>query len=521
MPIFVNPPGTAAPPSAEDSTTIGAATAETVNKVTITEPATGATLTIDDGFTLHATGNVTALSGSHTGTNTGDQTLTSLGVTAAAQTVLDDTTVAAMVDTLGGASSTGTGGLVRATSPTLVTPNLGTPSACVGTNITGTAAGLDAGTCNASKWKEPVIVASTANVNVVTGVGMSNGSSMDGFTLSTGDRILLKDQTSVSENGIYTVQASGAAVRASDLAAGMLATNACVFVQRGTLSTDQVYVCTKNASAATVGVDNLTWANLVDLIGGATSTGTGGVARKTNAALTTPDIGTPSAGTLTNCTGLPTAGHLDDSVTDAKLRNSAALSVIGRTANSSGDPADIAAAANGDSLERYNDTVVFQSHAGTSFPTNKYNGMRYIRTDLDYCEFLYDGGRSIWRSVQSFELAFTLAQTVTAGAWFKLFQALTGTAAIGYSTKWTCVVTEISAFRLTTGGATTTADLYDGSSIVTGASISVTTAVTVATTTGLNVAVASGALLNCLVNAGTNNWNGGGHVIYTLHRTAT
>jgi hypothetical protein len=40
---------------------------------------------------------------------------------------------------------TGTGSLVFATSPTLVTPALGTPSALVGTNITGTAAGLTAG----------------------------------------------------------------------------------------------------------------------------------------------------------------------------------------------------------------------------------------------------------------------------------------------------------------------------------------------------------------------------------------
>jgi len=58
-------------------------------------------------------------------------------VTAAARTVLDDTTVAAMVDTLGGAASTGTGGLVRATSPTLVTPALGTPASGTLTNCTG------------------------------------------------------------------------------------------------------------------------------------------------------------------------------------------------------------------------------------------------------------------------------------------------------------------------------------------------------------------------------------------------
>ena len=44
------------------------------------------------------------------------------------------------------ASTTGSGAVVLATSPTLVTPALGTPSALVGTNITGTAAGLTAGT---------------------------------------------------------------------------------------------------------------------------------------------------------------------------------------------------------------------------------------------------------------------------------------------------------------------------------------------------------------------------------------
>lgn len=44
---------------------------------------------------------------------------------------------------------TGTGSLVFSNSPTLVTPALGTPSALVGTNITGTAAGLTAGTASA------------------------------------------------------------------------------------------------------------------------------------------------------------------------------------------------------------------------------------------------------------------------------------------------------------------------------------------------------------------------------------
>jgi hypothetical protein len=42
-------------------------------------------------------------------------------------------------------TSTGTGSVVRSDSPTLVSPALGTPSALVGTNITGTAAALSIG----------------------------------------------------------------------------------------------------------------------------------------------------------------------------------------------------------------------------------------------------------------------------------------------------------------------------------------------------------------------------------------
>lgn len=57
---------------------------------------------------------------------------------------------------------TGSGALVFATSPTLVTPALGTPSALVGTNITGTAAGLTAGITNALKSASTTVDVSAA-----------------------------------------------------------------------------------------------------------------------------------------------------------------------------------------------------------------------------------------------------------------------------------------------------------------------------------------------------------------------
>jgi hypothetical protein len=52
-----------------------------------------------------------------------------------------------------------------------------------------------------------------------------------------------------------------------------------------------------------------------------------------------------SAGTVLGFGTVATAGLTDDSVTDAKLRNSAGLSVVGRTASTTGDPADIAGTA--------------------------------------------------------------------------------------------------------------------------------------------------------------------------------
>lgn len=68
----------------------------------------------------------------------------------------------------GSSTATGSGSVVLATSPTLTTPNLGTPSALVGTNITGTAAGLTAGAATTATTATTANALNTANSYTVT-----------------------------------------------------------------------------------------------------------------------------------------------------------------------------------------------------------------------------------------------------------------------------------------------------------------------------------------------------------------
>ena len=97
--------------------------------------------------------------------------------------------------------------------------------------VDNTAAGLD--------WKENVRAASTANMTVASAV--INGASMDGVTLATGNRVLLKNQTTASENGIYIVAASGAASRATDADTAADITNMIVRVSEGTTLGDTMW----------------------------------------------------------------------------------------------------------------------------------------------------------------------------------------------------------------------------------------------------------------------------------------
>lgn len=121
-------------------------------------------------------------------------------------------------------------------------------------------------------------VATTANGTLAT--AFENGDSIDGVTLATGDRILIKDQSSAAENGIYTVNASGAPTRATDAdASGEISKGAVLFVESGTAQAGQLWICTATGATPWVpGTSTSTWtqfAGAADIVAGAGLTKTG------------------------------------------------------------------------------------------------------------------------------------------------------------------------------------------------------------------------------------------------------
>lgn len=203
---------------------------------------------------------------------------------------------------------TGTGAAVFADSPTLITPALGTPSALVGTNITGTAAGLTAGTV-------------TTNANL-TGAVTSSGNATSLGSFSSADlRGALTDETG-----------SGVAVFATSptLVTPVLGVAAATSINKVAI--------TAPASSATLTIADgktATVSNTLTFTGTDSSSvafGAGGTVLYSGGAL-----GTPSSGTATNLTGTA-SGLTAGTATAANGLNSATttVSVSGATAPSSG-----------------------------------------------------------------------------------------------------------------------------------------------------------------------------------------
>ena len=134
--------------------------------------------------------------------------------------------------------------LAAATNPvTGVTPTADAHFATKG-YVDGVSQGLDI--------KDSVKVATTANIT------LSGTQTIDGVAVSADERVLVKNQSTASQNGLYLCKASTWA-RTDDLAAGVDAAGMFTFVEQGSTNADQGFVCSSDKGSAVVGTNNLSY----------------------------------------------------------------------------------------------------------------------------------------------------------------------------------------------------------------------------------------------------------------------
>tara|TARA_B100001245_G_scaffold227575_1_gene204093 strand:+ start:4920 stop:6158 length:1239 start_codon:yes stop_codon:yes gene_type:complete len=190
---------------------------------------------------------------------------------------------------------TGSGAAVFATSPTLVTPALGTPASGVATNLTGTAASLTAG--NATLAADATTLATPRTIHGVSFDGSADIDLSEEIADTVGAMVSGNTETNVTvtyEDADNTL----------DFVIGTLNQDTTGNAATVTTNANLTGHITSTGNAAVLG--SFTSAQLSTAL--SDETGSGAAVFATSPTLVTPALGTPASGTLTNATGLPAAG---------------------------------------------------------------------------------------------------------------------------------------------------------------------------------------------------------------------
>lgn len=191
---------------------------------------------------------------------TGSGTAGTYDLTTAGKALLDDADASAQRTTLGlGTIATQNANNVALTGGTIT--GLGDPSSTSDAATKNYVDTLVAGL----RTRVIARVASTANVNIST--GLENGDTLDGVTLVTGNRVLLKDQSTASQNGLYIVVASGAASRDPEFDIISELAGQLILVSEGTTHADDIFLCTTDTSA-TLGSSSISYTQVFPSSGG-------------------------------------------------------------------------------------------------------------------------------------------------------------------------------------------------------------------------------------------------------------
>ena len=258
-----------------NGTVIGGSTPQTI---------TGTTVTANTGFVGALTGNVTGnltgnSAGTHTGAVTGNVTGNLTGnVTASSGTsTFNDVTINGTLDMASGTAGTITGlatpsGSTDAATKGYVDGVDATKLNLAGGTMTGNIAmggykvtGLGTPTADADAVTKSYVDAiaqgidakASCKVATTANITLSSTQTIDGIAVSVADRVLVKNQTTSSENGIYVV-ASGSWTRATDADSWTELVSAYTFVEQGTANGGNGYLCTVT-SGGTLGTTAVTF----------------------------------------------------------------------------------------------------------------------------------------------------------------------------------------------------------------------------------------------------------------------
>lgn len=105
------------------------------------------------------------------------------------------------------------------------------------------------------RWRPSVKAATTANIT------LSAPQTIDGVSCIAGDRVLVKNQSTAANNGVYVV-AAGSWTRASDADTWTELVSQAVSVEQGSTQADTQWICTSD-SGGTLGVTAVTWAGFL------------------------------------------------------------------------------------------------------------------------------------------------------------------------------------------------------------------------------------------------------------------